>query len=210
MTKMKKHLKKYKYAYGFTLIELMVVVSIISVLSSTVLASVSSAREKATWVKVMQDIKNIQLALEQYKEDHGDYPPISSRRDASTRVELGVIYNFWGYVYLNSIGTLLQPYLSAMPYPPYPSTATSHYYYVKQSAGMGDLALNISTISAGTVGCVYIRNGYYLYGAWVNRPSYISTHDGGADPEAFEVAGGSVDMVSDPTGCHPGHIFINN
>jgi prepilin-type N-terminal cleavage/methylation domain-containing protein len=59
---------------GFTLIELLVVISIISLLSSVVLASVASAREKARDAVTVQNIKQLTLAIEQYKDDNGFYP----------------------------------------------------------------------------------------------------------------------------------------
>lgn len=59
---------------GFTLIELLVVIAIIGLLSSVVLAALSSARKKARDAKRMADIKSIQLALEFYRDRFGVYP----------------------------------------------------------------------------------------------------------------------------------------
>ncbi|MFT5180105.1 MAG: type II secretion system protein G [Candidatus Paceibacteria bacterium] len=59
---------------GFTLIELLVVISIIGLLSSVVLASLDEARGKARDAKRVQDLKAIELALELYQNDHGEYP----------------------------------------------------------------------------------------------------------------------------------------
>ncbi len=59
---------------GFTLVELLVVISIIGVLSSTVFASLSSTRAKARDARRMSDIKNIQTALELYKDTFNEYP----------------------------------------------------------------------------------------------------------------------------------------
>ncbi len=59
---------------GFTLIELLVVISIIGLLSSVVLASLNSAREKARDAQRITDLKQIQLALELYRDANGAYP----------------------------------------------------------------------------------------------------------------------------------------
>ncbi|QQR82870.1 type II secretion system protein [Candidatus Campbellbacteria bacterium] len=68
-----------KFTRGFTLIELLVVIAIIGILSSVVLASLNSAREKARDAKRISDIKQIQLALELYADSHaGLYPAATS------------------------------------------------------------------------------------------------------------------------------------
>jgi type II secretion system protein G len=59
---------------GFTLIELLVVIAIIGILSSVVLASLNSARQKARDSKRLTDIAQIQTALELYFDSNGDYP----------------------------------------------------------------------------------------------------------------------------------------
>ena len=59
---------------GFTLIELLVVVAIIGILATVVLASLSSARERARDAKRLADVKTIQNALEIYHLENGRYP----------------------------------------------------------------------------------------------------------------------------------------
>jgi prepilin-type N-terminal cleavage/methylation domain-containing protein len=59
---------------GFTLIELLVVIAIIGLLSSVVLASLSSARAKARDAKRTQDLVQIRTALALYYNDKGTYP----------------------------------------------------------------------------------------------------------------------------------------
>ena len=51
-------------ARGFTLIELLVVIAIIGILSSVVLASLSTARQKSRDAKRISDVGQIQLAAE--------------------------------------------------------------------------------------------------------------------------------------------------
>lgn len=68
---MKYQISKQK---GFTLIELLVVISIISLLSTVVLASLSSARNKAYDAKVSIEKNQIITTLESFYADHGGYP----------------------------------------------------------------------------------------------------------------------------------------
>lgn len=58
---------------GFTLIELMVVISIIGLLSSVVIAGMQEARRKAEAKASVQVIKQIMNALELRYSDHGNY-----------------------------------------------------------------------------------------------------------------------------------------
>lgn len=61
---------------GFTLIELLVVVAIIGMLASIVITSMSEVRASARDAKRIQEIKELQKALELYALNHnGEYPP---------------------------------------------------------------------------------------------------------------------------------------
>jgi prepilin-type N-terminal cleavage/methylation domain-containing protein len=59
---------------GFTLIELLVVIAIIALLSSLIMAAVNDAREKSRDTRRLSDMRQIQLALEMYYDDHNEYP----------------------------------------------------------------------------------------------------------------------------------------
>ena len=76
MFKIKKILKIKKQNYGFTLIELLVVVAIIGILSSVVLASLNSAREKAKISQIKTNLKNIIAEAEISFSDDGSYTSI--------------------------------------------------------------------------------------------------------------------------------------
>lgn len=59
---------------GFTLIELIIVISVITVLSTIVLAAMSQGRVKARDTQRISDLAQIQLALRVYKDSNGAYP----------------------------------------------------------------------------------------------------------------------------------------
>jgi prepilin-type N-terminal cleavage/methylation domain-containing protein len=65
---------KTSRARGFTLIELLVVVAIISLLSAVVITSLSTTRDRARDTNRVQEMKQIQTALELYYSKHGSYP----------------------------------------------------------------------------------------------------------------------------------------
>lgn len=99
---------------GFTLIELMVVIAIIGFLASTVLASLSSARSSARDAGRLSDIKQLQIALELYRNaNNGLYPtnPTSSQ-----------------VVNMNSGTANITPYISPIPKDPTYTGANGYLY----------------------------------------------------------------------------------
>lgn len=79
------NIKKNK---GFTLVELLIVISIIAILATIVLASLDKARSKSRDTKRISDISQIQLALAAYLNNasHGNYPTGTSINTLSVLV----------------------------------------------------------------------------------------------------------------------------
>ncbi len=65
-----------KRSYGFSLIELMVVVSIIVILSAIGIVNYNAVAEKGRDSRRKADLEQIRGALELYRVDEGSYPPI--------------------------------------------------------------------------------------------------------------------------------------
>ena len=77
---------------GFTLVELLVVITIIGILMSLLLPAVQSARESARKVQCSNNIRNLGLALNSYHTSFKIFPPSSVWR-SSGKLDLSSINN---------------------------------------------------------------------------------------------------------------------
>jgi prepilin-type N-terminal cleavage/methylation domain-containing protein len=101
---------------GFTLIELLVVIAIIALLSSIVLASLSSSKSKANDSQAVAGLKQIELALNLYALDHNGAYPATSGWYAGTTVCNGGYGS--GHSYSGPTGyipDLAPTYISVLP-----------------------------------------------------------------------------------------------
>jgi prepilin-type N-terminal cleavage/methylation domain-containing protein len=71
---------------GFTLIEVLVVVAIISILSSILYMNFGEAREEAVNKVVRSELKEIQLAIELYRAQNDHYPTSTAAWNAGVLV----------------------------------------------------------------------------------------------------------------------------
>lgn len=91
---------------GFTLIELLVVIAIIAILIALLLPAVQQAREAARRTQCKNNLKQIGIALHNYHDVHGGFPPGVIRKVilANQQVEHG-----WGWQ------TYLLPFIDQAP-----------------------------------------------------------------------------------------------
>lgn len=81
---------------GFTLIEIMVVVTILAILIALVAPKMVGRSDQARRVATQAQIKNIEGALQLYKLDNGVYPDTEQGLDALVRLPtIGVIPKHW-------------------------------------------------------------------------------------------------------------------
>ena len=123
---------------GFTLVELLVVVSVVSMLASVVLATVSPMRAQARDAKRKQEVHQIDLAIQSYIADNGRPPELSG---CSAQVTLDAS-NVSGCVAVSTAGvdagvdtpsktawqtlrTQLSPYMKNFPVDPCGSNCTT-------------------------------------------------------------------------------------
>lgn len=108
---------------GFTLIELLVVIAIISLLSSVVLASFSNARENARDAKRLQDMQQLQTAVEMHINAEGEVP--LDGQDQWFEEKKGS----W-----SNVEAELSGYMNSVPEDPINDTAN---YYTYRAGGTG-------------------------------------------------------------------------
>ncbi len=85
---------------GFTLVELLVVISIIGILATMVLTSLNTARIKARDVRRVSDLRQISLALAMYYDSNNAYP---SGNDIDWNDESGMDFDLENSGYIASI-----------------------------------------------------------------------------------------------------------
>src|SRR3989338_8715173 len=100
---------------GFSLIEILVVVSIIALGSAILLVSLQQARQHGRNSRRVQDLSQIALAMELYMQDHGDMPPGAD----GTEYTNGDPY--W-------IPGLVPKYISAVPSDPVDAPPYQYHY----------------------------------------------------------------------------------
>ncbi|MEN9921325.1 MAG: ral secretion pathway protein [Candidatus Parcubacteria bacterium] len=128
---------KIKNQKGFTLIELLVVVAIISLLSSVVMAALNDARARARDARRIEDLRQINNAIQLYIQDHGEAPEV----DGGTHVSYSSHQNGGDW---DNLADMLRPYIKKMPVDPLNDTPIPN-------------AIKVNTTYSNAFGYVYRR-----------------------------------------------------
>ncbi len=137
---------------GFTLIELLVVIAIIGILASVVLASLSSARDKARDAARLSQLLEVQKALEMYYADNGTYPAHGPNS------------------MLGEIGSALAPqYIGSIPLDPTQGNTTAGYRYLRDNSNTAYSLLVLLETDANVSWCSINSNGGAA--GWNGNPS---------------------------------------
>ncbi len=130
-------MKENNYRKGFTLIELMIVVTIITILLGIVIASTQKQKSNARDRVRAADINTIRLAIEEYKLHCGEYP---------NKIELSTNNGHCN-------GLTLKDFLSNIPVAPLNSksilTGDGGKYHNSEIDGSGYLYAGLSTTGTG-------------------------------------------------------------
>ncbi len=113
---------------GFTVVELMVTISIIGILSTITFASFSQAQKRSRIAKRVSDLKQMQVAIEYYYAVNRAYPNTSGALQSECAVGGSLTVN-------NVIPGLVPNYIPRIPTDPKMVAAGSDSCYVYRSNG---------------------------------------------------------------------------
>lgn len=140
---------KYKKYNGFTLVELLVVISIISIIAAITLNALSKAKSKARDAQRISDMTQVRNALELFYATYGKYPETAGAatwdgqwQNLSTCLETGS--GCWAGVGDNSSISGYVPVIKKVPQDPLddPNTLSdsdpTYYYGYPSACGTGN------------------------------------------------------------------------
>lgn len=94
-------MKRRKLKHSFSLIEILVVVTVVSILVAILMPSLQSAKERSSRIQCVNNIRQIGLSIEYYKEDNEGFYPIR-RPTVYSFADKNVLMNLLGSNYLRS------------------------------------------------------------------------------------------------------------
>ncbi|HEY2586886.1 MAG TPA: type II secretion system protein [Tepidisphaeraceae bacterium] len=170
---------------GFTLIELLVVIGIMVVLMAILLPMLSKARAAAQRTAIASDLVGIAQALDQYKNDWGDYP----------RTTISKPINVTGTSANPSTGAILLCWALIAPGPALTTGSSSQIFDGADGPGFRVRAILQNGQVQGKVYGPYLNVDHYRYGTLVGdgTPALNLTPNG-------QPADNSQTMIADRNG----------
>lgn len=149
---------------GFTIVELLIVIVVIAILAAISVGTYSGIQSRARDVARVNKIKSIAQAIELYKVDNGQYPPIQDGNGRESTC--GSQVENWGHCDRNKLlADALAPYISIDPTSLSNATQGNYYYrYTSQSV-----------------------DNYQTYGIMVYLEGSGGVDDGGYYANAYEL-----------------------
>lgn len=144
---------------GFTFVELMIVVALVGILASAIYANFNSGGAQARDAQRMADLRNIQSALELYKNKWGRYPegcngPTTQRLVAVWSGQVGTNYACPGgetrYI-LGATSRYFDEFMPVLPTDPKLNGSDSGYVYTVNQAGSVYKLMALKTLESKEV-----------------------------------------------------------
>lgn len=146
---------------GFTLIEVLAVITIIGVLSAFVFSGAAASRKSGRVAQRVSDMKRVQNALELYYAQNKSYPSTGGSGSWRSTCPL------WGghagnnvIMDVNNNNRLVPTYLPAMPNDPQTAPGSNNNCYLYTSNGSDYAFLNhwVTDFSDGSSGATYLKH----------------------------------------------------
>lgn len=160
-----------KCVRGFTIIEILVAITVMAILVSITYAHFGSARSEARDRARMNQLEQLRVALELYKDQHGRYPAAGCNGNSATTTlwvgpapEGGAAWDVPcdDYIFGSSTAPFVPDFMEELPKDPSGNnTALTGYYY--RTTGTDYKVLVLATVERVFVGETDTGNPYKRY-----------------------------------------------
>jgi len=178
-------IKHNKYAAGFTIVELLIVIVVIGILAALVLNTFATARERAEYAKMQDDFSVIKKAIEIYHVDNGTYPDSTLCANTPGNVHYEYRWCGWDQGTNESLVPGIGAYTKNVPNRPLDRPKQDTYLYQSRDANCTDQGTDqyqlIRYISSGLSNAEKANNPNLMTGsgydgiAWGYRSSGCSS-----------------------------------